>query len=126
MLQSFGEFLRQKRIEQNYTINSFCRAAGLSAAYVSYIETGKRPAPSDKILDKIAVVLGLNANDCERLYFLASLTHKMEFVPENIPLLSYVLDNPGCQDVIYYAKNHCFSNDDWSEILRQLSRIVRK
>ncbi len=54
---TFGAFVRECREEKGYSVRSFAKLLGCSAAYLSDIEKGNRYAPK-KYLDKIFEVLG--------------------------------------------------------------------
>jgi len=58
--QTFGEFFRQKRIEANFTLRSFCNRFGFDPAYISRVERGLLTPPEDKIkIQGLAKALGL-------------------------------------------------------------------
>ena len=63
MEQTFGAFIRQKRLAKMIKLNTFASQIGISNVYLSYIETGKRPAPSNPIIEKIKQALNLNENE---------------------------------------------------------------
>jgi len=48
--RSFGEFVRDKRIEQRLTLREFCRKNGFDPGNVSKIERGLMPPPQDRHL----------------------------------------------------------------------------
>lgn len=55
MLTEFGKELRILRVQKEENINSMAKKLGISIAYLSSIESGKRPIPSelvDKIIEK--------------------------------------------------------------------------
>lgn len=90
MLNSgFGDYLREKRLEKNFTLRAFCERFGFDTAYVSRLETNKlRPPTSDK-LAAIAEALGLQKNSKEWIKFF-DLAHQArnelpEDVKENAP-----------------------------------------
>jgi transcriptional regulator with XRE-family HTH domain len=58
MKNIFGEYLKELREKRGYTVNKLALKSGVSAAHISRLENGVRPAPSPKIIDKFAMVLG--------------------------------------------------------------------
>ncbi|MGB9905617.1 MAG: helix-turn-helix domain-containing protein, partial [Desulfotomaculales bacterium] len=54
---NFGKFLRKLRKERGLTIRQLETYSGVSNAYLSQVETGKRGVPSPEILEKLAPVL---------------------------------------------------------------------
>jgi transcriptional regulator with XRE-family HTH domain len=71
----FGEFVKNRRIGLGLTLRSFCREIGHDASNWSKIERGVIAPPQDaRALDKIASLLGLDANgrtELEDLSFVA-------------------------------------------------------
>lgn len=57
--QSFGAFVRDKRVAKGYSLRRFAELLGLSPTYLSHVEQGKVDSPptSDRVR-KIAELLG--------------------------------------------------------------------
>ena len=51
MNQTFGSFVRQKRMEQGLSLRGLAARLDLSPVYMSNIETGRKPAPARENLD---------------------------------------------------------------------------
>jgi transcriptional regulator with XRE-family HTH domain len=66
--RSFGQVIRERRRQLGLTQNTVARRIGASTPYVGHLESGKRH-PSEKIVSRIASVLGF---DARALYFLAN------------------------------------------------------
>ncbi|SRR6266404_974295 len=62
MTMTLGERIRQLREEKDLSLREFAEKLGLSAAFVSDIELGRR-YPSKKVLADIARVLGTSVED---------------------------------------------------------------
>lgn len=58
MAKSFGQALRELRENRGYSINKLADKTGVSAAHISRLENGKRPAPSPRVIEKFSQVLG--------------------------------------------------------------------
>lgn len=59
MLTEFGKLLRKLRIDHDKTLGDLAEKIGVSAAYVSAIETGKKPVTT-QFLVQVQRALGLN------------------------------------------------------------------
>ncbi len=66
MLTTFGKFCRVLRIERNELLKDMADALGVSSAFLSAVENGKKEIPS-KWLDKIKEVYSLTGNAAEEL-----------------------------------------------------------
>ena len=114
MTQTFGSFIRQKRKEKMYRLNSFAKQVGISNVYLSYIESGKRPAPSRLIMQKMADVLELNAEEYANMKYLASLSRSRFSIPENV--MKYLSDRPYVYKSLLLAAENELDEDAWREI----------
>ena len=71
----FGERLRQLRAERGITLKEMAEAIGVSAAYLSALEHGKRGRPGWHLLQRIIAFLNIIWDDAEELIELARLSH---------------------------------------------------
>ena len=67
MLPTFGELLRQKRHQAGLRQAELAGKVGVTASYVSLLESGQRPSPSDEVTRSIERALGLAENELVRL-----------------------------------------------------------
>jgi HTH-type transcriptional regulator, competence development regulator len=51
--KEFGEYLRSLRKRKNLSIKELQKLSGVSDAYISQIENGKKPIPTPKTLEKL-------------------------------------------------------------------------
>ncbi|GIN08719.1 LexA repressor [Shouchella clausii] len=56
----FGEYLRRRRKEKGFTIRQLEMKSGVSNAYLSHLENGKRGLPSTEIIKKISKALDIS------------------------------------------------------------------
>jgi transcriptional regulator with XRE-family HTH domain len=92
---SFGEFVKQKRLETKLSLRSFCSAAGFDPSNWSKIERGVLPAPDSlEQLENITKVLKIQerSKDWYKLINLASISKN------KIP--HYVLNNEEVLDAL--------------------------
>src|SRR5271167_1320127 len=66
--RNFGQVIRERRRQLDLTQEEVARRIKTSTPYVGHLESGKRH-PSDKIVSRLAEVLGL---DRRELFFLAN------------------------------------------------------
>jgi len=71
----FGLKLRQLRRKKGVTLQEQADVLGVSAAYISALEHGKRGKPSPAFVDQICVWFGLIWDDAEQLKYLAHMSH---------------------------------------------------
>lgn len=111
MKQTFGEFIREKRLEKALKLNVFAKLVGISPVYASYIENGKRPAPTKDKLDAFAKLLDLTAEEAELMYRLANRSHNKSVIPND--LADYVCERPYISDTIRTAKENDTPASEW-------------
>ncbi len=76
--RTFGQIIRERRRQLDLTQEEVARRIKTSTPYVGHLESGKRH-PSDKILTRMAEVLGL---DRRELFFLANPRAQALLSPE--------------------------------------------
>lgn len=75
---TFGEFIKQLRLQNRITLREFCRLAGIDPSNWSKIERGMLPPPKSKmLLEEIAKILKVkkNSDAWYTLMDLAAITH---------------------------------------------------
>src|SRR5215467_14973769 len=76
--RTFGQVIRERRRQLDLTQEEVARRIRTSTPYVGHLESGKRH-PSDKIVTRLAEVLGL---DRRELFFLANPRAQALLTPE--------------------------------------------
>lgn len=56
--ERYGAFLRRRRLEKRLTQREFAEQVGVDFTYLSKVENGRLPAPSEATITQIAKVLG--------------------------------------------------------------------
>lgn len=74
-LTSFGKEVRKRRIDSAVTLGQMAEALGVSPAYLSAIEMGKRNLPLE-LLEKISIYFKLPPNEKVQLTRLAEASQK--------------------------------------------------
>lgn len=112
--RNFGQVIRERRRQLDLTQEEVAHRIKTSTPYVGHLESGKRH-PSDKILTRLAEVLGL---DRRELFFLANPRAQALLSPETASTTA-----PAWED---FRKNeqlrrvHSISNDE----MEMLSRVA--
>lgn len=119
MEKTFGAFIREKRLERGLKLKTFAQLVGISAVYESYIENGKRPAPSQEILQRIPGVLNLDQHETAQLNSAAILSHNEDHFPDD--LLNYINSRPYVIDALRIAFETNASEEEWSIFSKLLS-----
>jgi transcriptional regulator with XRE-family HTH domain len=71
----FGEKLRRLRTERGITLREMAAAIGVSSAYLSALEHGKRGRPSWHLIQSIISYFNIIWDDAEELSKLAKISH---------------------------------------------------
>lgn len=90
-MRTFGEFVRNLRIEKNLTLREFCRSAKFDPSNWSRIERGLAPPPKSKIvLQGIADILNVEegSEEYNAIFDLAAISH----IPSELVSDKQVLD----------------------------------
>lgn len=75
MLTPFGREVRKLRIERGHLLKDMADGLGVSSAWLSAVETGRKSIPAD-LPGQIATYYGLNERDREHLEEVAALSRK--------------------------------------------------
>jgi transcriptional regulator with XRE-family HTH domain len=113
MSNIFGKTLREVRIQARIGLRELSRLIDKSAGYLSDVENGRVPPPSQAVIMDIATALQLDKN--------ALLMAAKKVDPE---LSDYVIEQPQAADFLRLAKEQEFDDKDW-ESLNQLAKIAR-
>ena len=71
----FGEKMRALRAERGLQLKDMAAGLGVSSAYLSALEHGKRGRPNRRFVHRICQFLGVIWDDAEELQRLADLSH---------------------------------------------------
>lgn len=112
MKQTFGAFIRQKRLAKMIKLHVFASQIGISNVYLSYIETGKRPAPSRAILQRIKTALELSDDETALMYSLASISHNKHVFPDD--MINYINNRPYVMKTMHIALEHNAGEEEWT------------
>lgn len=123
MEQTFGEFVRQKRMERGITLRGLAARLGLSPVYMSNIETSRRPAPALEYLDKLAVELNLSKGDRTLLLDLAARPETQR-VSADLP--NYIMERDIVRAALRTAKEVDATDEEWQEFIDRITKRTPK
>ena len=113
MDKTFGETLRDLRVEAEVGLRELARLVDKSPGYLSDVENDRVPPPSLPVILDIAMALKVDKN--------VLLTAASKVDPE---LSDYVVKQPQAADFLRMAKERDYDTGDW-ERLTQLARIAK-
>lgn len=116
MAKTFGQFIRSKRKQRMLKLNTFAKQIGISNVYLSYIETDKRPAPSQPVLQRMSVELQLSPDEESYMYSLAELSRRRVDFSDDV--WSYVASRPYVYEALRLAAKNDVTKEQWSAISR--------
>ena len=117
---TFGSFIRKKRLEKDITLRKMAELLNISPVYMSSIETGRRAAPKDDILQRIAQFLFLDKQDQEQMYELAAKSKTFIAVPSDLP--EYISENELARIALRVAKDMDATDTEWMEFIEKLRK----
>jgi len=107
MTDTFGKKLRELRVNSDIGLRELARLVNKSPGYLSDVEHGNVPPPSEDVILKIAAALSV---DKKKLLIVAQ---KMD--PE---ISSYVAQDPEAADFLRMAQEKKFDSDDWDTLTK--------
>lgn len=121
---TFGEFIRQKRMDEGITLRKMAGSMGYSPTYWSDIENGRRNPPGMEKLTLLCQQLSLSSEEKDQLFDLAG-----DFVQVPPPDLNEYLQDPTVRRALRTAQKHNVASADWEEfeqsILKKNSKEPR-
>jgi HTH-type transcriptional regulator, competence development regulator len=111
---SFGEILRNLRLEAGIGLRELAASVQISPGYLSDIEQGNVGPPKVKVVLSLALALNIDKA------VLLSSAGKLD--PD---LSSYISEKPGAADFLRMAKDKGFEDDDWERLSKmvELTRL---
>ena len=104
MKETFGEFIKKKRIEKNISLRAFSNLIDISSEYLSKIENGLRAAPNKKVIEKIAAKLILDDLEKDVLFDLAA--ESKPYISLALDLVQYIKENEMAYKTLRITKRY--------------------
>lgn len=118
MLTNFGKLLRKLRVDHNLTLGALGKKLGVSAAFLSAVETGKKPVPTT-LLKQLHSLLALDAGVMRELER-AAATSMNEVV---VDLKGRNNDRARELAVAFARRFETMSDEEVSQMLQQLDKV---
>lgn len=101
----FGERIRILRAERKVTLTQMADAIGVSAAYLSALEHGRRSRPSWYLVQRILAYFNIIWDEAEDLVRLANLSHpRMKIDTGRLPSTATALVNQLAANIHHLSK----------------------
>ena len=116
---TFGEYLKQKRLDKEITLRGFAKLVDISPVYLCDLEKGRKAAPSMEVMQKMVSKLALNKEESERFYDLAALEQTAKNpIPKD--LNAFLKDNRVIVSALRTAKDLDATDEEWQDFIDKL------
>lgn len=122
MEQTFGSFLREKRIARGLTLRGMAAKLDLSPVYLSNIENDRRPAPTRAYLERLEQELHLSKVETEQMLDLAAKSQNNR-VSADLP--DYIMDREIVRAALRTAKEADATDQEWQDFIDRINRRMR-
>jgi transcriptional regulator with XRE-family HTH domain len=113
---TFGGYISQKRRKNRRAAWETAKQIGITAAYLSDMETGKKTNPSREIMQKMIEVLCLDEEETALFYDLHAKANGI--VSQDLP--EYIMENDIARKAIRKAKKKPATDYDWQGFIDKL------
>ena len=118
---TFGEYLKQKRLDKQITLRGFAKLVDISPVYLCDLEKGRKAAPSMEVMQKMVSKLALNKEESERFYDLAALEQTAKNpIPKD--LNAFLKDNHVIVSALRTAKDLDATDEEWQDFIDKLRK----
>ena len=118
---TFGEYLKQKRLDKEITLRGFAKLVDISPVYLCDLEKGRKAAPSMEVMQKMVSKLALNKEESERFYDLAALEQTAKNpIPKD--LNAFLKDNRVIVSALRTAKDLDATDEEWQDFIDTLRK----
>ena len=121
--QTFGSFLREKRMARGLTLRGMAAKLDLSPVYMSNIENARRAAPSQEYLERMALLLQLDKPEREWMLDLAAKS-KQNRVSADLP--DYIMDREIVRAALRTAREADATDQEWQEFIDRITQRAKK
>ena len=119
MKETFGSFIAKIRNEKGIGLRELSKRIDISVFYLCNIEKGRRPAPSNKVLYKIANTLGLSEKEAEKMYDLAVESKpNQNLIPKDMK--EYIISHQVVYQAIRTARDNGVSDSIWLDFIKKI------
>ena len=118
---TFGEYLKQKRLDKEITLRGFAKLVDISPVYLCDLEKGRKAAPSMEVMQKMVSKLALNKEESERFYDLAALEQTAKN-PMPKDLNAFLKDNRVIVSALRTAKDLDATDEECQDFIDKLRK----
>lgn len=115
---TFGAFITKKRLERSMTLRGFAQKLGISPVYMCNLEKGRRAAPSEDVLEKIAALLMLDKDEKTIMLDLAAKSKNAPAVALDLP--EYINERDIVRMALRVAKELDATDEEWIAFIERL------
>lgn len=123
-IRTFGEYVKEKRLARELSLRRFADQLGISPVYMCNIEKNRNPAPSESVLDRMAVLLLLTEQERRVFFDLAAKSKGSTAISQDLP--AYIMERDLVRIALRTAKDVDATDDDWLEFIKYLENNRRK
>ena len=123
MEQTFGSFIRNRRMARGLTLRSMAAKLDLSPVYMSNIENDRRAAPTQEHLERMAMLLQLDKADRERMLDMAARS-RQDRVSADLP--DYIMDREIVRAALRTAREAGATDQEWQEFIDRIQKRMRE
>ncbi|MDV3427837.1 MAG: helix-turn-helix transcriptional regulator [Bacillota bacterium] len=117
----FGNYLKDKRLENKWSLRTLAAKIGITATYLNDIETGNRPAPPEDKLMIIAKIFNIDLDTAELYKYLDLAAETRNTIP--IDIEKFLISNPMFIDFIRKITSlHLITVSDVNELLQNIKK----
>lgn len=116
-VKTFGDSVRTRREQLNYSVREMAKKVKMSAIYLSEIERGIRPAPRGIVSginyeELLVNVLELNDSQKKTFFMMARLSR----ASKDKTLDGYLIKNPWALKLILKAMEENWNDEQWEKV----------
>lgn len=117
---TFGEYLKQKRLDKEITLRGFAKLVDISPVYLCDLEKAEN-RPSMEVCQKMVSKLALNKEESERFYDLAALEQTAKNpIPKD--LNAFLKDNRVIVSALRICKDLDATDEEWQDFIDKLRK----
>lgn len=105
---SFGDYIREKRVAKKISLRKFAAEVGVSPTYISQIERGEFKPPIEERVKRMAILLGESPEE------LMALAQRM---PSD---LSGIIQKHPMEVATFLRSAEGFSKEDWQDLTKKI------
>ena len=123
MEQTFGSFIRNRRMARGLTLRGMAAKLDLSPVYMSNIENDRRAAPAQEHLERMAMLLQLDKADREQMLDLVARS-RQDRVSADLP--DYIMDREIVRAALRTAREADATDQEWQEFIDRIQKRMRE